>query len=868
MLERSGELAALGAAARAAARGTGSIALVFGEAGIGKSTVVRALRTAFPAEARLLVGYCDALSTPRTLGPFKDTAHALGGDVLDAVSAGQRDAVMTALHGALASGAPTVLVVEDVHWADEATLDTLRFLARRIDTLPVLLVLTYRDELDRDHPLTAMLGDLGHRSDVVRLPLRRLSPAAVAELVAGQQLDARSVFDLSDGNPYLVTELIASTTDTGTTPATVVDGVLGRLRLLPAPVQDVVEQLAVLPGAADRTLTDALVPDAWQQLDQAEARGLLTTTGGTVTFRHELTRRAVVDSLSGSRRVELNRVALRVLEGQSWADVSQLVHHAVEAGDDDAVVRHGPGAAREAAASGAHREAASHYGTVLEHEGRFALLQQARLWEAYAVELYTIGDDTAGVPAGERAVSLWRGLHDASALARSLRWLSRFCWTGGFPDAARDAAAEATVVARSGDDDGVLALALSNEAQLAMLGDDAARSLPLARQAIEIARRIGDDAVLSHALTNLGSALFNLHGDNPAAREALQEAIDVALAIDDHEDACRGYVNLSSSLIDFGRLDDAEPFALAGVEHAEKAEFVVFHQYLLALRSRIALARGRWDEVTTLLERVTPQVLPAWCISLTMRAAMAVRRGDPEATQLIRDGWELAVRLDEMQRTAQLACLALEAATLTGTDPVVDAAALLPAARAADNGKYADELTYRLAAHGANPPPLESAAHLPYASMLQGRWQDAAAQWAGLGWPYQQAEALACSTDIDDLLTALDIADRLGATPLTQRVRRRLRDLGEVRVPRGPSRDSRSDPAGLTGRQQTVLALLADGLTNGEIAERLVLSVRTVDSHVAAIFVKLGVSTRREAAAVQHDRVSTPDLGNQPNRSR
>jgi tetratricopeptide (TPR) repeat protein len=613
-----------------------------------------------PSQARLLIGYCDALSTPRALGPFKDVASALGDATMAAVMAGHRDSVMAATYDSLVSGPPTVVVVEDVHWADEATLDTLRFLARRIDQLPVLLVLTYRDELDRDHPLAPLLGDLGHRSGVLRLPLRRLSADAVAQLSSGSSLDPRTVHDLSSGNPYLVTELIASAGHDGTTPATVVDGVLGRLRQLAAATQDVVEQLAVLPAAVPRPLVDALCPDGWPRLAQAEARGLLTVSGGVVAFRHELTRRAVADTLSGSRRTELNRVALRVFETQTPSDVSRLVHHAVEAGDDDAVVRHGPAAAHQAAASGAHREAASHFATVLAHEDRFAPLERARLWQSYAVELYTVGDSARCVAVGERAVELWRQVDDPPGLARGLRWLSRLLWFAGRPVEARVAAGRATAAARAAGEESVLAMALSNESQLATLGDDNEGALPLAQQAIDIARRIGDGAVLSHALTNRGTALFRLRGDSPDARAALQEAIDVALRIDDHEDACRAYVNLGWSLVDVGELDAAEPYARAGLEHAEKAEFIMFGEYLLGLLARIALARGRWDEAVDLVDRMTPGVLPAWATRLLIRATVAVRRGDADAAELLTQAWQLAARLDELQRLVPVACAALE----------------------------------------------------------------------------------------------------------------------------------------------------------------------------------------------------------------
>ena len=146
LLERDQELATLLDAARGAAGGEGSVVLLHGEAGIGKTSLVSAIRSQLPAEMRMLVGSCDALSTPRTLGPFRDLAAAVGPRLGQALQAGERDVVMDALLDELQRPPPSTLVVEDVHWADEATLDTLRFLVRRIAQLPVVLLLTYRDD--------------------------------------------------------------------------------------------------------------------------------------------------------------------------------------------------------------------------------------------------------------------------------------------------------------------------------------------------------------------------------------------------------------------------------------------------------------------------------------------------------------------------------------------------------------------------------------------------------------------------------------------------------------------------------------------------------------------------------------------------
>ncbi len=213
ILERDGELAVLGTVLRDAARGRGSVVLISGEAGIGKSSLVQAVRAQLPAEGRLLIGYCDDLATPRTLGPFRDLAGGVGTELSRALSdGGDRDRLLAALHAELDwAEHPAVLAVEDVHWADEATLDALRYLIRRIAVLPAVLVLTYRDdELGRDHGLQGLLGQASRTDQVRRLPLSRLSADAVRRLSADSQVDVDEVFELTAGNPFFVHELLVS----------------------------------------------------------------------------------------------------------------------------------------------------------------------------------------------------------------------------------------------------------------------------------------------------------------------------------------------------------------------------------------------------------------------------------------------------------------------------------------------------------------------------------------------------------------------------------------------------------------------------------------------------------------------------------
>jgi predicted ATPase len=515
ILERDAELSALAHAAREAADRHGSVVLVMGEAGIGKSSLVEALRSHLPAEGRMLTGYCDDLATPRTLGPFRDLVGSVGTELSRAVTDGsERDRVLTALRTELTwPDHPTVLVIEDVHWADDATLDALRFLIRRIADLPAVLVLTYRDdELNREHPLHGLLGQASRSDHVRRLPLRRLSQQAVRELSAGSSVDTNDLFALTSGNPFFVHELLASAQGERV-PPTIADAVLARVRSLDPSTQDVLEQLAVVPSALDRWLVDALVPGSGQgaaALAAAEERGLVSVSTRKIAFRHELTRRAIADAVPAARLMALNQRVLDALIDHDGSDVSRIVHHAAQAGDEDAVVRYGPAAGRDAAAAGAHREAVAHFGLVLEHHDRFAPAERAELLAQYAIECYTIGAIDKAVKAGLRAVEENRSLGDLRRLGACLRWLSRVWWMAGNRANAEQASREAIGVLERAGDSRLLALALSNESQLCVLAYRFAESIEYGERARALAGEVGDAAITSHALTNIGISRWRL----------------------------------------------------------------------------------------------------------------------------------------------------------------------------------------------------------------------------------------------------------------------------------------------------------------------------------------------------------------------
>jgi DNA-binding CsgD family transcriptional regulator/energy-coupling factor transporter ATP-binding protein EcfA2 len=846
MLEREEELAALGGAARDAADGAGAVVLISGEAGIGKSSLVEAIRGVLPAEGRLLVGYCDDLATPRVFGPLRDLIGSVGTELTGALERGDRGAVLESLRDELTwAGHPTVLVVEDVHWADEATLDVLRYLVRRAAQLPLVLVLTYRDdELRTDHPLRQLLGLASRVGRVRRLRLARLTEAAVRRLSAAANVDAAEVFAVTSGNPYFVAEVLAAG-DAAAVPLSIADAVQARVAQLDDAALEILERLAVVPSAVQRWLAEELVPAGPAALAPAEQRGLITVTPSRVSFRHELARRAVVDSMPAARRVAANRSVLAALLARPGIEVSRVVHHAAQAGDSDLIVQYGPAAAREASAAGAHREAAAHLRLVLDQHPVLDPATEAELWERYAIESYTIDAPSADALAAQRRAVELRAGAGPRARGASLRWLSRICWWAGDPDAAGAAADAAIDMLGAAGDDNELAMALSAKAQLHALAGRAEEAIAVADRAIALGR--DSPATLSHALNNRSIALYHL-GD-ASAHSTMEESLRVALAADEPEHACRAYVNLILNELEALRPDNARRRLAEGIEFAERSEFVTFHRYLQVAAGEYHSATGDWDEVEPAAAYALDSSPPVRSAALTVIGRTRLRRGEPGAVDTLREAWRVAVPIRECQWMGPAAAALGEAAMLDGDTgaAVAELTEAYELAHRFGTAAIQAELAYRLGRAG-RPIGGQGLDH-PYALLADGRWREAAEVWRAAGFRYEHAAALAESPAADDQLTALATLDALGAEPLARLVRGRLKQLGVARIPRGPANATRVNPAGLTARQVEVVRLLAQGLTNTEIAGHLVLSVRTVDNHVSAALEKLGARTRKEAAA-------------------
>jgi DNA-binding CsgD family transcriptional regulator/tetratricopeptide (TPR) repeat protein len=853
LLEREAQLALLNDALASATTGRGRLVFLSGEAGVGKSALTRAFVD--QSGQRVLAGACDGLRTPRPLGPFVD----MGIDGLTA------RAVFDALVGEMRPG--LTVVVEDAHWADEATLDVVGLLGRRVEQLGALILVTYRDdELPRAHQLRIVLGDLATARAIVRMRLEPLSAGAVAVLAAPHGIDAGDLYAKTAGNPFFVTEVLEGPAET--VPATIRDAVLARAARLSAPARHLVDAVAVVPQRVELWLLGAIVSGPLDPLDECFASGMLRVEENAVAFRHELARIAMEESLSPHLRAGMHRRALEALREPPVGepDLARLAHHAEAAGDAQAVLELAPPAGARAAAAGAHREAVEHYARALRHAGRLTAAERAGLLVDYSYECYVTGHFDDALGAGRTACELRRELGDPSAEGDALRAQSRLLRFVGRTDEAARTGRDAVALLEPLGASHELAMAYANMSHIAVTAEDAAATLEWGARAREIAESIGDIEALVYALTNIGAVEF-LSGrtDGVAAIErSARLARDAGL--DEH--AGRALLNLVWWPLRQREYELANRHLGQGIAYCDERGLDLWRLFFVACRSRLELDGGRWTEAAESAALVLrdPRTWPVPRVfALSILGLVRARRGDPAVQEPLEEAQTLAEPTRELQRIGPVAAARAEAAWLDGdAASIVDVTgpALELAVRRAAWWVVGDLMRWRRLLGVRDPIPAEVPA--PYAAELSGDPRRAAELWNRRGYRYDAAVALAGAEDEDALRHSLDELQQLGARPAAAIVAARLRDRGARSLARGPRASTRNNPAGLTARELEVLGLVAEGLRNAEVATRLVLSERTVDHHVSAILRKLGVKTRTEASLEAVRLGLTAKLGGAP----
>ncbi len=850
LLERERCLANLGEWLRAAAERGGSIALVAGEAGIGKTALIQEFSKQQQRETRVLWGACDALFTPRPLAPLHDIARQTKGALLTALNSGaNRDEIFTAALDEL-EREKALVVFEDMHWADEATLDLVKYLGRRIHQTHAMLAVTYRDdEVGTRHPLRYVIGDLP-RASLHRMSLPPLSESAVVQLACQAERPSKGLHSLTGGNPLFVTEVLAAAADT--VPSTVRDAVLARAARLSPAAREIAELVCVVPGKTESWLLEQTVHPDDAGIECCLSIGMVRSEDGALAYRHELARRAFEDSLSQPRKQSIHSMVLAELALQPGISAARLAHHADGARNADEVRRFAPVAASQAASVGAHREAASHYELALRYALDLAPGERAQLLEQLSYECYLISRHERALEARRGALEIWRALGARMKEGDSLRWLSRLSWYLGRREEAERYGADAIVTLEFLPPGPELAMAYGNRAQLHMEATETDDAINWAQRAIALVEPWANNEILSDALNSLGTA--RLVAGDASGWTDLERSLQLALAGGYQGQVARAYTNLSAMAVSQRKFLQASGYLRQGLEYCERRDLDPWRLYLLYYSARMKFEQGDWlgasnDAETVLLHPLTTPVtrIPA----LRVIGHLRIRRGDPDAQSALGEARALAGTIQELQRIGTLADACAEAAWLAGdwegvlreVLPVYELVCQRRDPRL--KGELAAWL-WRVGSLDQHPTDIAE----PYALEISGDWRGAAGVWSDLGCPYERATVLSLYGGEPEQREALSIFEQLGAGPAVQMLRKKMREQGVRGVPRGSRTSTRDNPLGLTRREAEILALLSEGLRNSAIAKRLFVSTKTVDHHVSAILNKLGVPSRAEAVAM------------------
>lgn len=828
--------------------GQGHVVFLGGEAGVGKTTLVKEFCQSVEQTARVAIGACDPLSTPRPLGPLLDVAETLGH--LAVATDGSRDhlfrALLTNLH---TNDEATLLVFEDVHWIDEATLDLLRFLGRRIGGTRALLVATYRDdEVGAKHPLRILLGDLATSSAVRRMKLLPLSKEAVTQLAEGSGLNTLHLYEQTGGNPFFVTEILAAGGEA--IPATIRDVVLARAARLPTSSRTILEVASIIGSREESWLLTKVAGVELREVETLLDSGMLLEQQGDFMFRHELARQAVLSMIPTHRQNMLHALVLAALKTSTSQDLSRLAHHAEEAKNTEAVLEYAPKAAERAAGLKAHREAAAQYARALRFAESLEPEKKATLLESHAYECYLTEQLEEALTSRLEALSLWQLLDEPQKEGENLRWLSRLHWNFGHKTETEHYTQAAITVLETQPPGVQLARAYSNLSSLRMVSFEPEEAVLWGEKAAALARQLGDAATLSHALTNIGAARLDV-GRMEEGKLQIEESLRLALTANLEEPASRAWSILATELMQEWQFDLAKHYLDEGIAYCTDHEIDNTRLYLQGYVTNWLVYQGWWSEAVALAE----ELLRHSRLSLTSRIQPLValgqvraRRGEGDVWTVLDEALSLAQSTGELQRLGPVRATRAEAFWLEGNTrgTLAEAHASYELPLTQSRPRFLAEPAYWRWKSG-DLQELPKGILLPFGLQMGGKPLEAATAWRELGCPYEAARALSESDDEAALKEALSAFEDLGARPMVQIVSQRMRDLGVKGIPRGPRPETKANPAGLTKRELEVLHLLAQGQRDKQIARSLRLSERTVHHHVSAVLGKLGSTNRAEA---------------------
>ncbi len=832
--------------------GEGHCVFVSGEAGIGKTSLVKAFCKKHRDDCTIYQGACDALFTPRPLAPLYDIIWQVNGNLWpNNHTIEKRTELFAAFFRELNNqNQKTIIVFEDIHWADEATLDFIRFFARRITQLPCLFILTYRDDESNFYSsLRNLLGQLPADS-FMRLHLTPLSREAVTKLATDKGYNGEDVYTISGGNPFYVNEILASYSPG--IPDNIKDAILAVYDRQEEGTKHAWQICSVIPEGLEINRF-AKIKSSWDEaMDHCFALKIIIIKNERVIFKHELYRRTIEASLSPFKRIELNKIILDLFlpSFEAEGEIERIVQYAKNSNENKLVVKYAPVVAKQAACVGAHVEASKLFFTAIEHADANDEDLLLELYEGYAYECYLTNQIKKAITYTEKLLAVLKEKQETERTGNCLRFLSRLWWLDGNRKNAETLAEQAIDLLEDQPSSPAKAMAFSNMSQLRMVFDQPDECIAWGEKAIIIARELKEEEALSHALNNVGSVQMFLPGSKQQGVSLLQESLAIALKNSFHEHAARAYSNLGSIGVKLKDYAFAKQILDEGIQYCEERELDVWRLNMLSLKACLNLETGDWDKAYNIADSLLKgEDKPrAFKISaLIVVGTIKMRRGDAEAFDILLQAKTKAFDMMQLQEIIPSLIALLECEWLTGkilieNKELEDIKSVI---EQSIETATKNELAFWLRKARKDKIDLKEL-YEPYKLLNAGKIKKAAEFWKRTGCPFQEAITLFEGNE-EDKKNALPIIQQLGATAVSEKMKMEMRNLGIKSIPRGLRKSTQSNAALLTIRELDVLQLLKEGLRNKEIAGKLFVSVKTVDHHISSILFKLDVDSRAKA---------------------
>ena len=643
--------------------GTGKTVIVSGESGIGKTSLIKHFINILEPDIEILWGGCDDLFTPRPLGPLYDIAFQLKSDLIKKLEREDNRVSIFAefLNYLQKRSELKIIVIEDIHWADEATLDFIKFLSRRISRTKTILILSYRDdEVSRDNYLRSVFGDLPH-DDIRRIRLYPLSESAVNTLLRKAGLNESNLYRITGGNPFYVTEVLANRSQEF--PSSIKDAVISRTAGLDSDTLRVLELISVIPNKVEIEFLKKLIADIEEHVDNCLKKAILTADKNLISFRHELGRLAFMDTIPEIYKIKLHQKVLQCL--LEYPDqnnyLARIVHHAVKSNDAENVIKYAPLAARQASALGAHTLAAEHYLYALKYSDKLPAEDKIELYEGRSYECYLTGKVEEAIAAGEAALEILKEFPNPKREGEIYRKMSRMMWYNCEDEKGEEYLDKAISIFEIFPPGRDLAMAYSNKSQTYAIREENSKAAKWGQEALRLARKINDHEIEAHALNNIGCAYMQT-GDK-AGEDELKKSLEISLKYDLFEHAVRAYINLGTINLNYKNLAEADNYFTAGIEYCNERDLYIFSLCQAGHHSKVKLFYGEWDksiELANLVlnkENVPPgnRLLPQTVVGL-----IRARRNDPGAWELLDKTLELALRMGENEKIVSAAAARAE----------------------------------------------------------------------------------------------------------------------------------------------------------------------------------------------------------------